>query len=54
MCFGLSNSPACFQRLMQKCLGDIQLKECMVFLDDVVIHSKTLEEHLERLEHVLR
>ena len=54
MCFGLSNSPACFQRLMQKCLGDIHLKECMVFLDDVVIHSKTLEEHLERLEHVLR
>ena len=52
MPFGLSNSPATYQRLMEECLGELHLKICFIFLDDLIIFSKTLEEHLERLQLV--
>ena len=45
MCFGLTNAPATFQRLMEKCMGELHLKECLIFLDDILIFSKTFEEH---------
>ena len=47
MPFGLTNSPMTFQRLMETCLGDLHLNWCIIYLDDVVIFSKTPEEHLE-------
>ena len=47
--FGLKNAPSCFQRLMEKCMGDLHLQECLVFLDDLLIFSKTFSEHLDRL-----
>ena len=52
MPFGLTNSPATFQRLMQRCLGDLQPEECLVYLDDIIIFSATIEDHMERLEKV--
>ena len=51
--FGLTNAPATFQRLMEKCMGDLHLKECLIYLDDIIVFSSTFEEHLERLERVL-
>lgn len=54
MCFGLTNAPATFQRLMEKCMGEIHLKECLIFLDDILIFSKTFEEHCQRLEKVFK
>jgi len=51
--FGLSNSPANFQRLMDLVLKDLIGDELHVFIDDVIIFSKTAEEHAARLEHVL-
>ena len=54
MPFGLSNSPATFQRLMEKVIGDLHLKECLVFLDDIIIHGRTKEEHLEWLSRVFQ
>ena len=45
--FGLTNAPATFQILMETCLGDLHLNWCIIYLDDVVIFSKTPEEHLE-------
>ena len=51
--FGLSNSPANFQRLMDTVLRSLVGSECWVFLDDVVIYSKTIEEHAQRLENIL-
>lgn len=49
---GVTNAPSTFQRLMEKCMGDMHLKDVLVFLD-VIIFSKTLEEHEARLMKVL-
>ena len=49
MPFGLTNAPATFQRLMQSCLGNLHLQYCIIYLDDIIAFSKTLEEHLMRL-----
>ena len=52
MPFGLCNTPATFQRLMQNCLGELNLTYCLIDLDDVIVFSKTEEEHLWPLHFV--
>ena len=54
MAFGLTNAPATFQRLMERCMGELHLKECLIYLDDIIIFSKSFDEHLLRLENVFR
>lgn len=54
MPFGLTNSPATFQRLMHTCMGDLNLVICLLFLDDIVVFSSTWEEHIQRLEAVFQ
>ena len=49
---GLCNGSASMQRLMEKCMGDLHLKECLIFLDDILIFSNTFETHIDRLEAV--
>ena len=49
MPFGLCNAPATFQQLMQKCIGELNLIYCLIYLDDIVIFSQTAEEHLHHL-----
>lgn len=52
MPFGLANSPATYQRLMETILMDLNLKICFVYLDDVIIFSDTFQEHLQRIDKV--
>ena len=52
MPFGLTNAPATFQRLMENCLGDLNLLWCIIYLDDIVIFSKDPASHLKKLEAV--
>ncbi|KAL3987009.1 ubiquitin carboxyl-terminal hydrolase 12/46 [Sarotherodon galilaeus] len=50
---GVTNAPSTFQRLMEKCMGEMNLKEVLVFIDDLIIFAPTLEEHERRLLKVL-
>ena len=50
---GITNAPSTFQRLMERCIGELNLKQALVFLDDLIVFSSTLEEHEERLMRVL-
>ena len=52
MPFGLCNTPATFQRLMQNTLGKLNLTYCIIYLDDVIVFGRMQEEHLERLRVV--
>ena len=52
MPYGLCNTPATFQCLMQNCLGELNLAFAMVYLDDVIVYSETLEDHLTRLQAI--
>ena len=45
--FGLKNAPAIFQRVIVDILRDHRRKICHVYLDDIIIFGKTLEEHLK-------
>lgn len=51
---GVTNAPSTFQRLMEKCVGDLHLNKVLVFLDDLIVFSDTLEEHETRLMRVLQ
>ena len=53
MPYGLCNAPAMFQHLMQNCLGELNLMHALIYLDDVIVYSKTEEEHLVHLCAVL-
>ena len=50
MPFGLTNAPATFQRLMESCLGELHLQYCIIYLDDIIIFSKTPQRTFTSLE----
>ena len=50
MPFGLKNAPAIFQRTMNHTLYDLIGKCCFVYIDDIVVFSKTPQEHAEHLK----
>ena len=47
MPFGMKNSPATFQRLINKVISG--LENCEAYIDDVIIYSDTFEDHLQRI-----
>ena len=49
MPFGLCNVLATFQRLMQNCLGELNLISCLIYLDNIILFLQTTEEHFHRL-----
>ena len=51
--FGLCNAPSTFQRLMQRILSPVLGRTAYCFIDDILIFSKTFEDHLKDLREVL-
>lgn len=51
MPFGLMNAPSTFQRMMDELLGHLAFVR--VYLDGVLIFSRTLEEHIDHLRIVV-
>ena len=54
MPFGLCNAGATFQRLMDVVMCGLNFDICLVYLDDIICYSSTLEEHLQRLRLILQ
>ena len=51
---GQCNSAQTCQRLMDSAFQGLNFNICLIYMDDIFLHSNTLEEHLERLELVLQ
>ena len=51
--FGLTNAPECFMRAMHLILKGLCWSDCLVYLDDIIVFGRTLQEHRERLSLVL-
>src|SRR5688572_23669336 len=54
MPFGLNNTPATFQKLMNKILQPYLYKFCIVYLDNIIIFSKNVREHKKHVRLVLQ
>ena len=54
MPFGLCNAPATFQRLMNTVFAEDINSFILVYLDDILIYSRTLEEHWDHLRKALK
>lgn len=52
MPFGLKTAPATFQRTMDNVLRGLQGIHCMVYLDDIIVFSTSLQEHIQKLRTV--
>ena len=52
MPFGLTNAPATFQRTMQMVLGELFYTVAPVYIDDIIVHSKTFQDHMREIGNV--
>ena len=52
MPLGLTNTSATLQCLMQSCLSNLHLQNYVIYLDDIIIFSKTPKEHSDRFRAV--
>ncbi|KAH9459172.1 hypothetical protein Pst134EA_033023 [Puccinia striiformis f. sp. tritici] len=54
MPFGLSNAPACFQRFIQHVLREFLHISCFVYIDDILIFSRTRDKHTTHVLQILK
>lgn len=54
MPFGLYNAPAAFERLMEAVSAGLHWKVCLIYLDDVIVVGKTLEDMVYNLRCVFQ
>ncbi|CAC5362075.1 Transposon Ty3-I Gag-Pol polyprotein,Transposon Ty3-G Gag-Pol polyprotein [Mytilus coruscus] len=52
MAFGLKNAPISFQQLMSNVLRGLNWQFVLVYVDDILVFSRSFEEHLSHLEQV--
>ncbi|GFH17889.1 uncharacterized protein HaLaN_14611 [Haematococcus lacustris] len=52
LCFGLTNAPATFQRVMNDAFATVLGKCALVYLDDILVMSKSVQDHLLHLKQV--
>ncbi|HRO64990.1 MAG TPA: RNase H-like domain-containing protein [Candidatus Dojkabacteria bacterium] len=52
MPFGFTNAPGIFQRAMNETLDDELFRCCLVYIDDIIIYSKTFEDHIKDLNKI--
>ncbi len=53
MPFGLCNAPSTFQRLMERMFGDQKSRSLLLYLDDIIVLSSSVDQHLARMEVAL-
>ena len=54
MPFGLCNAPSTFERLMERVLQGLQWESAVLYLDDIIVFSGTVDDHIQRLEEVFQ
>ena len=53
MPFRLKNAPSAFQCVIEMALRSVLGKFCLIYIDDIIIYSNTIEEHYEHIKIVL-
>jgi hypothetical protein len=53
MPFGSMNAPSTFQRLIDTVLRGLTWKQCLVYIDDVLVYSTSFDQHLKDLDEIL-
>ncbi|CAF4633599.1 unnamed protein product, partial [Didymodactylos carnosus] len=49
---GVTNGPATFQRIINHILGPTRWRYALAYIDDIIIYSRTFEEHLSHLDEI--
>lgn len=53
LAFGMKNSPKHFQEVAQQALGELLHNGVLVYVDDVIVFTKTIDDHVELLDKIL-
>ena len=54
MSFGLCNDPAMFERLMEEVLAGLPWEICLLYLDNMIVHTSMISEQLSQLRKVFQ
>ena len=52
--YGITNAPPAFQRFINNCLAGLRDDICMAYLDDILVYSKSFNEHIVNIRKVFR
>lgn len=52
MPYGLMNAPVSFQMVMTQVLRGLTWRQCLIYLDDILVFSETFDDHLSHLEQI--